>query len=303
VAEELRRKALAVTQQKDLGSRVAAILVREGYECLCVAVEQASSRREVQKALTSSRFDLVLTQQRMISYNALEVLDDTKVAAAGRLLPVACLAYDDNDRNVFHLKDGAAFRVYDSVREPLADAIADLLRQVHGWLTYKLSGRNVVLQAIDRYDLEVRFHEFAIKMFRELRYSDVRHNHGPAEKGKDIIFWEENKLGEREYTGVQIKLGNIDGSTGENGASKIFLQVFDAFSSHMEFVEEGRIPDKYVLMATGEIKKEARAKLKEYLRRYHLRGQIFFLDRQQIADLVIGSCPDLVGTLAQRDHD
>ena len=53
--------------------------------------------------------------------------------------------------------------------------------------------------------------EIIIPLLRKMGYMEVTYNHGIREFGKDIIFSEFDKFGNKRYYAAQIKVGDIKG--------------------------------------------------------------------------------------------
>lgn len=51
-----------------------------------------------------------------------------------------------------------------------------------------------------------------IPLLRRMGFIEVTNNHGISEFGKDILFSEVNKFGEKRYSAAQVKVGDISGS-------------------------------------------------------------------------------------------
>jgi hypothetical protein len=73
--------------------------------------------------------------------------------------------------------------------------------------------------------------EVVIPLLEYMEFKDVIDVHGQNEHGIDIIFYEDTKFGNREYTGVQVKKRDIHGNAGKSGnATVILTQAQQAFS-------------------------------------------------------------------------
>jgi hypothetical protein len=70
-------------------------------------------------------------------------------------------------------------------------------------------------------------------LFRAMGYKGVRETHGSTERGKDFIMWEENRLGEREYSSVVALATAITGRAQGSGstAAKVAHQVRQSLGS------------------------------------------------------------------------
>jgi DNA-binding NarL/FixJ family response regulator len=289
--------ALIVTKESELGAQSAMILQKQQYRCEVFQAGSASARDDVRNALSGKRFHLVIAQQRMSPYSASEVLHDVN-AANGPVRPaVVCLAYDGSDRNTFIRDGGAGFILLEPGQKDLRDAIADALSQVQQHDQYQSSKKRRALEYIDRFVREDKFQHFIEEIFHELKYLGVRRTHGPTEKGKDIVCYEVNRMGRAEYVGVQIKLGDVHASGGRGSLTDLWRQSLEAFNSRVAFPEGTQYLDKFVVIASGRINELARDKLMDSLRSSHAHRRIIFLDREELADLLVSSCPALLASL------
>ena len=67
---------------------------------------------------------------------------------------------------------------------------------------------------------------FTPPLFEAMGFHDVIEFHGALEFGKDIVFYEEDKFGERIYYSVAVKAQDIHGSVGKSGnASEVLFQA------------------------------------------------------------------------------
>lgn len=289
---------LVVMQTEELCLQFRDFLEKEGYGGTCISVNSELERDYVQQLLARRQFDLVLIQESLRWYGPQKLVQDVKAMDSEGRSEVVCLAYDRDGLvlSQFTQAGGAGFVAFEPGRSDLKEVFALVQRVAEDSRRNKEPKKEKVLRAIDRYTKEVDFHQFALAVFNEL-YDSARLTHGTLEKGKDIICWETNRMGFKEYIGVQIKLGDVDGSVAKNSAAALFLQVFEAFTSSVVVDEEERELDKFVIMVSGVINEGARDRLNDFVRRYHLNRRIFFLDRYQIAAVVVRSCPRFFATL------
>jgi CheY-like chemotaxis protein len=286
-------KALVVTKEPALARQVVDVLERRSFSCNVVEASTAASRDEVLRLLATTRFELVVAQQRMSPYSASEVLQDVN-ASDGTLRPaVVCLAHDASDRNTFIRRGGAGFIVVEPGKVDLEEGF----RQVERYRRDQSTNKSKVLRTIAEFAREDVFQLFILEVFEELNYSGIRRTHGPGEMGRDIVCCEVNRLNRKEYVGVQIKLGDIHGSGGTSGITELWRQAMEAFASRVSFDEGERYLDKFVIIASGRINESARAKLTEFTISGHSHRRIFFLDREELADLIVTSCPALLARI------
>ena len=124
-------------------------------------------------------------------------------------------------------------------------------------------------------------------------YKDGRDLHGAHEEGKDILFEENDKLGERKIICVQTKKGNINLSAApaRNIATAI-TQLRTALNSSVARLEDRQkyYPDEVFLCASGKINTPARNHIAEELQKDR---RIRFLDAETIVGLIDESAPHL----------
>ncbi|MGZ5444859.1 MAG: restriction endonuclease [Thermoanaerobaculia bacterium] len=292
--ETNHKKALVVTKEEDLGSGVVEVLRDLGYDCTRVRAGSASAREEVQDELIRNRFDLIVAQQRMSPYSVADLLRDVETIDGTGLPAVVCLADDDSYHDTFIRKGGSGFVPLEPGVIDLQQAVAKgLLQAQEARQSRKVSKANV-LRVIDRFTKEKDFQEFILRIFRELEYSGVRPASGGLERGKDIVCWERNRMRHSEYVGVQIKLGDVHGSSGTSGITELRRQAVEAFGISVPFADGDHDLDKFVIVASGTINESARDKLSGLVRNDHFHRRLYFLDREEIADLVVSSCPSLL---------
>lgn len=74
--------------------------------------------------------------------------------------------------------------------------------------------------------------EVLIPLLSSLGFKGVREYHGSRERGKDIICYSLDNLGNREYMAVVVKTSKIHGSVGKEGsiANVVLIQVQQALN-------------------------------------------------------------------------
>jgi hypothetical protein len=74
--------------------------------------------------------------------------------------------------------------------------------------------------------------EVLIPLFNSMGYRGVKEYHGTGERGKDIVYYWLNNLGDREYTPVVLKTGSIHRTVGKEGniAHIVSVQVKQALN-------------------------------------------------------------------------
>src|SRR6185295_9172044 len=135
---------------------------------------------------------------------------------------------------------------------------------------------------------ERRFREFAVQLFAHLAYREVTLSQGTGEAGKDLVFDEQNRMGERECVGVQAKVGDINANAQrQTGSIAVLLnQTFTAFNSQVIFGGTRHDLDKYVIMTSGTISPEARKQIHDFARERRY-GRVYVWGQEKIADVKV----------------
>jgi CheY-like chemotaxis protein len=287
-------KVLVVTKEATLGTHSAGILEGHGYYCQVMTAGTSDAIIEVREQLAREHFDLVFAQQHMSPDSAFDVLRYVNKAMGLAQPAVVCLAIDPTAHNAFIREGGASFVPLEPGEVDLRTVIEQGLREAKEYLRHRSTSKARVLQTVDRYTREGAFQVFIMDIFQELKYFGVRLAHGVIEKGKDIVCWEVNKLNQKEFVGVQIKLGDVHAAADGAGITALWAQSLEAFNSEIDFPDGKQVLDKFVVIASGTINEIARNKLTDFLRRHDCQRRVFFLDREEIADLVVTSCPALL---------
>ena len=291
------RRALVVTKEADLAAGIIAILEGLDYPCTHVRAGSSAARREVQEKLQTMRFDLIVAQQRMSPYSVFELLHDVDTFAGAYLPSVMCLADNMKERNAFIRRGGSAFVPFEPGQKTLAQTIDEGFNQVRGHRNFKKASKSSVLRIIDGFRDEHEFQKFIERIFRELDYSGVRRTDGRLESGRNVVCWENNRMGHREYTGVQVKMGDVHASAGTSGVGELRRLAIEAFGLQVSFADGDHDLDKFVIVTSGSINEFARRELSGYIRADHSFRRIYFLDREELADMVVRLCPALLARL------
>lgn len=133
-------------------------------------------------------------------------------------------------------------------------------------------------------------------LFREIGYKDVIDNQGNVDKGKDIIFYEENRIGEREYIAVQAKAAKIHGVAGKKGnASEILTQAQQAFTNPFVDVYDGKQKrvDKVFIVSSYDIGCSAKESIHGTLHELNNFKYICFVDGSKLIDLIDKHMPSI----------
>lgn len=133
--------------------------------------------------------------------------------------------------------------------------------------------------------------ELIIPLLIAMGYCHVRHNHGPKEYGRDILFSEIDKFGNFRRLAAQIKAGDIGG--GANSLiDTIISQIDDAFSMPVEGPCQSKsyYISEFFIVASGKISENAIKKINSKIDS-RLIGSINFVDRDDIEWLVRKNWP------------
>lgn len=124
----------------------------------------------------------------------------------------------------------------------------------------------------DEYTLTV-----VIPLLRQLGYSEVTYNHGIDEFGKDIVFADYDRFGNKVYHAVQVKVGDLSGGN-KTKMSDLINHVERAFNvSFEDLVTKTKVRlSHFFVIISGRFTGNARKLLMEderlsrYLHRLHL---------------------------------
>lgn len=129
-------------------------------------------------------------------------------------------------------------------------------------------------------------------LFLRLGYKDGRDLCGPSEEGKDAVFYELNRLGQKEYLAVQTKRGklNMASKASQNLISAI-VQLQTALATPIALIKEKTTvyPSKVYLCASGKINNTARSHITSETR----DTRIHFLDSDEVIPLIDEHFPEL----------
>ena len=289
--------ALIVTKDEQLGRLARDVLggLELGFRCRRFRVDSHQKRRELLEVLAGTRFDFVVAQQQMSPYSALELLRDLNDIRRQDGVAVVCLADDDEGKNEFKAEGGEDFLVLKPAVESRRRRLSQCVREIRDFRAKQAASKTRVIARLERYSLEKDFRELTIDLFRELGFHGVRLTHGPNERGCDIVCWDVNRLARTEYVGIQVKLGDVSGSAGPGGVTTIFVnQAVEALTGKVAFPQGERALDIFIVMVSGLINQPARTKLSGFLSERGFRNRIVFLDREDIADLIVTSAQALL---------
>jgi CheY-like chemotaxis protein len=284
---------VVVTKEEDLGRHCVELLESAGHRCFRTTAMECSSATMLIEKMAGEVPQLVLCELTMGVLTALTLLRDLRVTASWRAVAVAALSYDGKAQNEFIWEGGAAYVVMGD--RALSELLDDMWRQVRDYeerRERKGGHRNRIIDYLGGIDDEVLFRQFAIRLFNDLDYREAHPTHGPTEMGNDIVFYEQNRLGELEFVGVQVKVGDIHGSvTRVDGVTSLWLQAVEAFNKPIPFGGEDHLLDKYVILTSGDFTEPARGKMRHLLSRTKYDKRIYMWGREKIADLIAEYAP------------
>ena len=128
--------------------------------------------------------------------------------------------------------------------------------------------------------------EVLIPLFKEMGYKDVFYYHGGSgEKGKDIVFWESDKLGARKNFAVVVKSENISGQakTAKGTAGEVATQIQQAFGAEYSdpiTTEPQQVHECWVV-TSKTIKKESEDAIRSIIKPNYER-HVRFIDGEKL---------------------
>jgi len=287
---------LILTENNVLGYQCEAVLRAEGFECSRTTVDERFSPEALIDIIIREGQEIVLCEYRMSSYySALALLRDLNAASLSSRVRVIALVLDDRDLDEFFFLGGATYGVLKpggrDVRAVIVESLQRLERRRN---SVGRSYADVVSYLSSLQDERV-FRQFAIELFNHLEYREVRAVHGPMEYGKDLVFYEQNRLGELEYVGVQVRIGDLHDNVNRKGnVSSLMLQTAEAFNSKVIFGGVGHYLDKYLILVSGTITAQAHTRIDDFLRHNRYSRRVYVWGREKIADVKVHFAPALL---------
>lgn len=275
---------LVLTKEEELGARCTEVLAALGYACYRMTADKSFSMPALLDKLSTGEYQLLLCEFRISPWTALEVLRAVNALPSRVAVAAIDQTYDEDRHSTFRGEGGAAYVV---LKPDLQRVIGHVWEQVNGYQGKKVLSRNQIIDFLSTVNNdEALFRRFAIRLFRELKYREVRETHGTGEAGKDIVFYEQNRLGEFEFVAVQVKVGDIHANVARPGnVTALWLQTVEAFNSPLRFGGEEHFLDKLVLMTSGDFTEPARAKLRDFLHCNKYQKRVYMWGREKIAEV------------------
>ena len=128
--------------------------------------------------------------------------------------------------------------------------------------------------------------DFLIPLYESegMEFKSVRYTHKKLEFGKDIVYCEEDRYGDRIYTAVQVKKTKI----ASKDTDRIAHQINEAFGEPFTYLSDGKKKniDRVVVLTSNEFLEEAKESLRADLRGSRLDKLVKFVDIHQIVKLL-----------------
>jgi HEAT repeat protein/energy-coupling factor transporter ATP-binding protein EcfA2 len=141
------------------------------------------------------------------------------------------------------------------------------------------------LNMLRRLDEKRLTKEILISLFENMGFKSVLYNHGVLEYGKDVIYREDTKFLKHKYVGVQVKKGDIDTKT----ADKLFCQVAEGLGDPFDDLSDNNKEkpiDEFIVLASGQIKQNARKSISKRLKAVHIDKPISFIEGPELVGLL-----------------
>src|SRR5688500_12504379 len=93
--------------------------------------------------------------------------------------------------------------------------------------------RQLTREIVEAMDEATLRRDVLIPLFKAMGFNGVHEYHGSGERGKDIIMWSDDKLGQRTNYAVIVVAERLSGNArgGKGSAAKVYFQVQEAFGS------------------------------------------------------------------------
>lgn len=128
-----------------------------------------------------------------------------------------------------------------------------------------------------------------IPLFSQMGFKEVIEYHGPQEKGKDIIYYDLDRFGNKKYTHVVVKKGNISGSAStSSGAKEVLFQVQQGFQEPYTDIYGLKqvIMDSCLVVTSRQIKNTAIESISGHLQQTNLDKLVDFIDGPRLIELM-----------------
>lgn len=128
--------------------------------------------------------------------------------------------------------------------------------------------------------------EIVTPLLLKMPFLSVRYTHGVQEYGKDYIVSSVDVFDFKNYYGIQVKAGDIDGKVNSK-IDEIIGQIEDAFSMPMKDINAEGVQyiSHFILLISGHYSNNAKEKIREKIPRNRL-GAVYFLEKEDIQRLM-----------------
>ncbi len=127
---------------------------------------------------------------------------------------------------------------------------------------------------------------FLTPYFNNMKFEKVIFNHGSKEFGKDYILVTTNLFKEKEYYGVQVKSGNISGSS-RSDILEITNQIDMAFSVPYKLVDGTELyMSKIIIAISGNYSDNAKEIILRNMDRYKM-SNIIFMSKMELNSIEV----------------
>ena len=165
--------------------------------------------------------------------------------------------------------------------QPLSRVISDAKSSLAGGLIWD--------EIYEQKGQEIRFqNEILHPLLLNMGYNLVWPTHGNrGEHGRDFVFYEETKFGDRIYYALQAKSGNVSGGANRD-IDELLIQIDRALSMPFRTLsEESEIYISIMIIATsGEFTKDAKEVIREKIPKYITKGAVYFWGKNEIKSLI-----------------
>ena len=133
-----------------------------------------------------------------------------------------------------------------------------------------------------------------IPLLKHMGYMEVTYNHGIDEFGKDIVFSEYDRFGNKKYHAAQVKDGNISGGN-KSDINDIINHIQNAFNVEFpDFITKTSVSiSDFFLITSGEFRGNAKTKLLSDKRLQTDKHRIHFYEGHNIEELFEKSYRDI----------
>jgi hypothetical protein len=128
--------------------------------------------------------------------------------------------------------------------------------------------------------------ELIIPLLKYMGFMEVTYNHGITEFGKDVVFSEYDKFGNKKYHAAQIKVGNISGGN-KGQIQDLISHILNAFNLEFnDLISKQTVSiNNYYLITSGQFIGTAKEILLNDRRLELYKHRIHFYEGQHIDEL------------------